>query len=79
MTAPMCENCDHFRKYDEFDLVDDFQKRMSDGFCFDPNPVDNNMPRPKVDWCINFYNKEEELKKFDTPNKKYYKSITSFI
>ena len=56
-----CGNCKHFREYDELDfLVDDFQKGMSDGFCKDPDPLDDNMPRPKVDFCNHFEPIEEE-------------------
>ena len=47
-----CIDCEHFREYDEWDCVDNFQRRMSDGLCFDPNPTDDdNMPRFKADWC----------------------------
>lgn len=55
---PCCGNCFHFREYDDIACVDAFQRRMSDGFCFDPNPIDDNMPRSKVGWCKNFNGKE---------------------
>ncbi len=45
------------------DKIDSFQSRMSDGFCLDPNPLDDNMPRFKVDYCDHLRDREiEELK-----------------
>lgn len=76
MSNPMCINCRYFEAYDLMDLfivrvkIDDFQKRMSDGFCHDPDPLDDNMPRFKGDWCEHFTEKVPETKLSRTKEKR---------
>ena len=54
----MCKNCINFRKFDELDLVDDFQRAHFDGFCFSKNKEHGRgRPHGDADWCIEFNSK----------------------
>jgi len=53
-----CECCIHFQEYEkEYDWEYEVNKSMSDGLCKDPDPIDDNIPRFKSDWCKHFERK----------------------
>lgn len=58
MTVPMCEYCINFREFDELDIIDDFQRKHFDGFCFSENEEHGKgRAHSKGDWCYSFNKK----------------------
>lgn len=50
-----CEKCINFRVFDDLDIIDDFQRKYFDGFCFSNNKIEGKgRPHSKGDWCTDF-------------------------
>ena len=60
MTAPMCKNCKNLRKFDEYDLADEFMRWNFDGYCYSENKEHGKgKVHTNGDWCEEFDAKNE--------------------